>query len=467
MRIRIGHRLFIGFLLSAVIVLALMTALTRWYFHNGFIEYVNESEVDRLLFVAGTLERFYAEHGSWDVLHQDEARWRDLTAPPPLEGIKSRASDYEPAAYDDPLAISPRVILLDSKGERLFGPPVINETNQIVPIRFGGKIVGTLQVNPLSTLVREVDKSFAQEQNDWYVGSALSAILLAGALAFIFSGPILRRISDLTGGTRALIGGDYGARISVNSQDELGDLGNDFNTLARTLERHEALQRDWIANISHELRTPLTILRGLLHGIDDGVREFNETTQKSLVGEVDRLTKLVDDIYDLSISDIGALQYRREIGNVIEVLAETTEVFQDRIADADLVLTTVFPPEPVYALIDPIRLRQLFTNVLENSIRYTHAGGEIKVACRIIGSEVTIDFDDSAPSVPEAHLPRLFERLYRIDSSRRRSTGGAGLGLAICQNIAHALDGQIIASPSSLGGISIRLLLPLKSRMGG
>ena len=191
MRIRIGHRLFIGFLLATVIVLTLMTMLTRWYFHRGFIEYVNESEVDRLRFLSANLERFYEKERSWDALNGDRARWRELLAPPPtlerLDDSKSPGAPYEIDVSEDPFAISPRVTVLDRHGNHLFGPPVSSAAAQTVPIIFGDEVVGNLQVSPLQTLAREVDTSFAQEQNDWYLGSALACNPSGGHTCCYFS----------------------------------------------------------------------------------------------------------------------------------------------------------------------------------------------------------------------------------------------------------------------------------------
>ena len=214
------------------------------------------------------------------------------------------------------------------------------------------------------------------------------------------------------------------------------------------------MQREWIANISHELRTPLTILCGVLHGIEDGVCELNEATRKSLASEVDRLTKLVDDIYDLSVSDIGALRYRKETVDVSDILSEIIEIFEARIADARLTFRLEPSAGPLFALVDRDRLGQLFTNLIENSIRYTNPGGRILVSCKTNGQSLKIDFEDSAPSVALEQLPRLFDRLYRADSSRRRSTGGAGLGLAICKNIVQAHAGETVASRRSRSSYS-------------
>ena len=186
--------------------------------------------------------------------------------------------------------------------------------------------------------------------------------------------------------------------------------------------------------------------------MEDGVRPFDETTRKSLSGEVERLTKLVNDIFQLSVADVGALRYRKEVADVGQVLEDTVEMFEARIRDAGLELETRYPDGPLEALIDVNRLGQLFTNVLENSIRYTDRGGRVRVACVQKGRDIEVSIEDSAPNVPSDAMPRLFKRLYRVESSRGRQTGGAGLGLAICKRIAHALGGSITASPSGLGG---------------
>ena len=244
-------------------------------------------------------------------------------------------------------------------------------------------------------------------------------------------------------------------------------LARNFNVLAETLERNQQAQRQWIADISHELRTPLSVLRGELQAVEDGVRAFDETTRKSLSGEVDRLTKLVNDIYQLSVADVGALRYRKEVADVGQVLEDTVELFEARIHDAGLELETDYARAPLEALIDVNRLGQLFTNVLENTVRYTDRGGRVRVVCERQGKDIAISIEDSAPSVPSDALPRLFERLYRVESSRGRQTGGAGLGLAICKRIAHALGGSISASPSTLGGLKLVVRIPSAAHAGG
>ena len=458
-------------------MLALTSGITRWSFDRGFLNYVNESEAERLSYFALTLAGAYEEEGDWASLRSDRDRWLELMAPPGTEGqLRASSSRSAPgirrgldgnAVSTDPLAISPRISVLDASGNRLFGPPPGDMPQRIEPIIYGGQVVGNLHLNPLDTLARDLDQQFSQQQVRWIYGAATVALLLAGVLAVVFSRQIVSPIAELTRGTQALAEGRFAERLKVHSSDELGGLARNFNVLAETLERNQQAQRQWIADISHELRTPLSVLRGELQAVEDGVRAFDETTRKSLSGEVDRLTKLVNDIYQLSVADVGALRYRKEVADVGQVLEDTVDMFEARICDAGLELETRYPQEPLKALIDVNRLGQLFSNVLENTVRYTDRGGRVRVACVRQGKDIAISIEDSAPAVPTDALPRLFERLYRVESSRGRLTGGAGLGLAICKRIAHALGGSISVAPSTLGGLKLVVQLPAAGYAGG
>ena len=476
MRIGIGQRIFLGFLFTALVVLALTTGVTRWSFDRGFLNYVNESEAERLRYFALTIATAYAEEGGWAAFENDRDRWLEVMAPPGVEPFSSTTrvpTRRAPTGIDgnlvstDPLAISPRISVLDTEGNRLFGPVPRGTPQRVEPIVFRNQVVGHLHLNPLDTLASDLDQQFSQQQTRWIYGAAVFALLLAGMLAVVFSRQIVSPITELTRGTQALTEGRFSQRLELHSSDELGRLARDFNVLAETLERNQQAQRQWIADISHELRTPLSVLRGELQAVEDGLRAFDEATRKSLSGEVDRLTKLVNDIYQLSVADVGALRYRKEIADVGHVLEDTVDMFEARIRDAGLELETRYPQRPLEALIDVNRLGQLITNVLENTVRYTDRGGRVRVSCAKEGKDIAISIEDSAPNVPADALPRLFERLYRVESSRGRQTGGAGLGLAICKRIAHALGGSISASPSALGGLKLVVRLPAAAHARG
>src|SRR5690606_24106405 len=149
---------------------------------------------------------------------------------------------------------------------------------------------------------------------------------------------------------------------------------------------------------------------------------------------VTALSKLVEDLYELALADVGALTYQKSVVDLVEVAASTAAGFEARAIERQLDLQRLFPDKPLPLLGDRLRLTQLFNNLLENSLRYTDSGGTLRLELRRQGRQALILLEDSAPGLPEALLPRLFERFYRPEASRSRAHGGAGLGLALCRS---------------------------------
>jgi two-component system sensor histidine kinase BaeS len=182
---------------------------------------------------------------------------------------------------------------------------------------------------------------------------------------------------------------------------------------------------------------------------------------RSLQSEVNTIGKLVNDLYELSLADVGALIYRMTDVDIAAMLRLKLRGFAERLAERRIALESDIPDHKIIVNGDETRLQQLFNNLVENSVRYTDANGLIRVSCHCEAGRATIDLLDSGPGVPHELLPRLFERFYRVDGSRNRETGGAGLGLAICKSIAEAHGGTISAQESPLGGLWIRVILPI------
>ncbi|KAB7529738.1 ATP-binding protein, partial [Klebsiella pneumoniae] len=195
--------------------------------------------------------------------------------------------------------------------------------------------------------------------------------------------------------------------------------------------------------------------------IQDGVRRFTPESIPSLQAEVATLTKLVDDLHQLSMSDEGALAYQKTSLDIITLLEVAAGAFRERFASRQLSIQ-VSLPEQAMIFGDRDRLMQLFNNLLENSLRYTDSGGSLHITARRSGRMLVIDFADSAPGVSDEQLARLCERFYRAEGSRNRASGGSGLGLAICLNIVAAHGGTLRADHSPFGGVSIKVELPLE-----
>ena len=172
------------------------------------------------------------------------------------------------------------------------------------------------------------------------------------------------------------------------------------------------------------------------------------------------LSKLVDDLYELSLADVGALTYRKQPLEVQEILGHSAAMYQERCHGAGLMLRVNLAKEPMRVSADPQRLQQLFGNLLENAVRYTDAGGDIRIEGGIEHEQILLTVSNSGPGVSDEQLAHLFERFYRGDTSRSRASGGAGLGLAICSSIAQAHGGTLTAEHSPLGGLKLTLRLP-------
>jgi len=357
-------------------------------------------------------------------------------------------------------ALARRLRLLDADQRLIFGKSGEVGRLELFPIERDGETVGYLGLLPGAALHDVGEVRFFEQQNQAFLVIALVTVLLSALLAFPMARRLVTPLRDFTSGARALAAGRYSTRIRLDARDELGDLARDFNELALALERTERQRRQWVADISHELRTPLSVLRGELEALQDGVRPLSAASVDSLHADVLRLAHLVEDLYELSMSDVGALRYRKVPTEPLEVLEEDLDgmagefgrrriavELQDRLRGRAVIHA------------DPDRLSQLFRNLLKNTLRYTDPGGRLLIGVGREGGRLTIDFQDSAPGVSVADLGHLFERFYRVEASRSRTHGGAGLGLAICRNIVEAHEGAIVARASPLGGLWVRVEL--------
>jgi two-component system sensor histidine kinase BaeS len=491
MNIRIQYKLFLAILATAGGVVVCMFLVMRWSFDRGFFNYVNKLDLERLNALAKKLEESYSREGSWQFLQDDPQRWNQLlrdslpdrfkgSLPPAMPegrspGEKDSISWYRnppegmpppPPHASGPPGIGPpfggRVVLLDGGKNRIVGMSEFPRNLELKPLQHGSKFVGYLGMLPPKILADPHQSRFVEEQRQTFAIIALAMVVLAAVVSIPLAQQMVKRIRELALATHRLAAGKYAMRIPVTSTDELGLLARDFNTLALTLEKNEQARRHWVADISHELRTPLSVLRGEIEAMQDGVRVVTPEAISALHGEVMKLSRLVHDLYELSLSDIGALTYRMTDINLGEVLKQALELARPEFADKNIALKEDLPVGqgfPMFA--DPERLHQLFSNLLENSLKYTDSGGRVRVRIERQGAIATVHFQDTAPGVPETETGKLFDRLYRVEGSRNRDTGGAGLGLSICRNIVEAHKGTIEALPSPLGGLWVKVKLPL------
>ncbi len=487
MRVSIKIKLVIAFLISNALLAALMFAIVSWRFDRGFVDYVTQVEMQRVQPVVEELANNFARTGSWQPLANDLGAWRQLIQseletfrPPP--GRRANGPGQPPGPGLRPNQGGPQagpgrprppappsggmfrheLLLADAERQIVIGPPQTPPSDTAwIPIDLNGATVGFLGLVPTEFLQGSLDQVFVDEQINAFAWIAALSLVISFIIGLALALLGLRPIKRLHEGMRKLAAGDYGQRLHIASKDELMDLGQQFNQLARILEENKAAQSQWLADISHELRTPVAVLRGEIEAVADGVRPLNQDRVRSLHEEVLQLQSLISELHELSLSDLGGLRYEKAELNVGEFFRRQLSLFESMADDAGLTIHFEPPQENPTIVADEVRLRQLLVNLFQNTLNYTDKPGELEVKWHVEGQELVMVWADSAPSVSDEEKQRLFDRLYRAESSRNRSTGGSGLGLAIVKNIVAAHSGRISVSDSRLGGLAFEIRLPL------
>lgn len=453
---RLGLKLFVIILSVNVAISASMFLAVSYSIDRGFFDYLNQAQERRAALLADGLVTRWETQQSWEWLEQAPERWPFIVRfelgqehhdrPSPL----GEARDFALRDADDNYVVPPQGGRTGS-GNWHWLTLRSDETN-----------IGSLGFRPPREMMERMESRFLERQQRNLVliviSLCIASLLLAGGLSWWLG----RRTRALAGATLRLTEGDYHTRLPERGRDELSRLARDFNVLAATLEASRDARARWVSDTAHELRTPLAVLRGEIEAMQDGIRPLNQENLGSLAQEVGQLERLVTDLRLLSQSDAGALDMQLAPMSLSDSLS-------GRLADADrwlvesgLTLTEQIEAD-IMILGDAQRLRQLWNNLLDNSCAYTQPPGELRVALTAQQGCAVITWEDSAPGVPQGELARLTERLYRVEGSRNRASGGSGLGLSIASALVNAHGATLTPSSSALGGLRWTLRFPLLS----
>jgi two-component system sensor histidine kinase BaeS len=279
----------------------------------------------------------------------------------------------------------------------------------------------------------------------------LAAAVVAGiasiVLAIVMARMLARPLAEVSGAARRIAEGDYAARVPRDGPEELAGLADSFNQMAASLERQEAMRRDFIANAAHELRTPLTNLQGYLEALRDGVITADRATYESLWDEAERLVRLSHSLDSLAEGDAATARPPLEELDLAAAIRAALDLAQPTLERAELHLD-VDVPERLPAHADPDALAQILGNLISNAARYTPAGGTVTVRAEQGAMDRRVSISNTGDGIPPADLERVFERFYRVEKSRDRALGGAGIGLAIVKQLVEAGGGRVGAESS-------------------
>lgn len=466
----IKFKLWLTFLTTLVLSTSAMLLLSHASVKKGFLDYVTQQAIDRLQNLELSVIEIYERENSLEPLRDNNRLWlrlkyrtfREFIEQQTREAISNNQPPPHPSVKAQERVFIDQLILTDPEKKLIVGNAFKNADYSWQALFYENSLIGYLGYIKPKDFTRSVDKLFVSQQLEVFALFSLGIVAASFAIALLVSRWLVQPLGELSKGAKKITEGDFTVRIQPSSSDELGMLCTNFNELAKTLSANEQARKQWVADISHEMRTPLAVLKAQIEAMQDGIRPTTPENLELLKNKIDALHNLINDLYDLSLTDLGAMTYNKaplEIGLLLEEVADD---YQQRLSEKGLHLeidNALTDKHCVHG--DYVRLAQLFRNLLENSFRYTDAPGRMRLACGALAHQVEIVFEDSKPGVPEDQMGRIFDRLYRVESSRNRATGGAGLGLSICKNIVEAHSGTISAEVSHLGGLKIAITLPL------
>ncbi|GAB2681701.1 sensor histidine kinase [Kribbella swartbergensis] len=285
-------------------------------------------------------------------------------------------------------------------------------------------------------------------------------VLLIAALVMVFAGRrLVRPIVALTGAAQRMRNGDHAARVPVTGKDEVARLGHAFNAMAESIQRHDHQRKAMVSDVAHELRTPLANIKGYLVASEDGVVPLDRELVSSLLEETGLLEHLVADLQDLALADAGMLRLHKAPRDLSELAQQVVSAHRHAAETAGVSLTADVHG-PAMASVDSARIRQALGNLVSNAIRFTPSGGRVVLGVRRVSDGYNLTVTDNGTGIAEEHLPHLFDRFYRAEQSRSRTTGGSGLGLAITKHLAEAHDGRITVTSRLGSGSTFTIWIP-------
>ncbi len=354
--------------------------------------------------------------------------------------------------------------------EVIAGCPAISQDLN-VPSVVLGVVQSTQNSSPPGDIAAQISSDFSNAL-DTLSQSFLAFFLGLGFLGYAVSLRLTRPLEQLLQGVQALEGGQLEARVQINGEDEVARLSQTFNKMATRLEGNVlALRREkqnveslleakkgLTANASHELRTPIAVLRARLESAD---LRGESVQPQTLLHEVQRLERLVEDLFALARADLEQVEFRSETVFLAELVGQLLESFSPLAKASNLILLNDVPERIIPIRADRERLEQVLRNLVMNAIRYTPEGGIVRLAARARVDFVELTVEDTGMGIETEDLTRIFEPFYRSDPARARATGGAGLGLAVVRELMQRMNGTVRATSTSGQGSTFTLELPV------
>jgi len=452
----ISSKLILAFLSIGVVSVLIIAATAVWSTRAEFIRFLtDQSQLD----IVSRLSEYHRTYGSWERAESAFGYGNGMQQPGMGPGSHMRREPFALANADG------RIVIPNGPFRR--GDRLSEETLEAsIKLTEGGEVIGFLIPigAPFEGTPRELQ--FIQRINRLLFFGALIGAVIALMLGVILSRTLTRPIRELTRATHAVSEGDLSQQDSVRSNDELGELAQAFNRMSSELSRSVNARKQMTADVAHELRTPLSLILGHAEAVHDGVLPPTPENFEIIREEATRLEHLVNDLRVLSLADAGELSINLQLVEPQRLLQDVVSTYQYQAQRKNVTLELELDAPLPTIEVDPGRMTQVLTNILDNALRHTPEGGKIVLSAREVGHQIELAIQDSGPGLRPQELQRIFDRFYRTDTSRQRDgsvPGGSGLGLAIAKSIVQAHGGQLSAESEAGKGLKVIITLPRKS----
>lgn len=450
----IALKLILAFLCISLVTVAVVVTTTQRSTDREFNQFL--LSIDQQT-ITSLFTEYYAEKGSWDSVTD--------AAPVLLEELKIQLDERGHLPFT--LTDSAYNVILAGGMYQPGDIMIAIDQHRSVPIFHNDQVVGHLDIRSPMPVPEPSRDLFIQRIQINLLIIAVAAVLLSLILGWIFSRIISRPIRDLTAAALEVSRGNLDQSVQIRSKDEIGELARVFNEMTSKLDQLLKARKQMTADIAHELRTPISVILGHAEGIHDGVIPASNETLEIIREESIRLEHLVNDLRMLALSDAGELQLDQKAVGPVALMNIAYDHFHFQAQARGITLKMNLDPDLPAVLMDLDRMTQVISNIMENAIRNTPAGGEIVLSARLTGrGDVEFSVEDNGYGIEKGDLDRIFDRLYRSDQSRQRDKGGTGLGLALAKMIVEQHSGKIRAESEPGQGTKMVIILPIVIRNG-
>jgi signal transduction histidine kinase len=440
---------FAGVGVAAALIAAL---LVNAAFGNRFDDYLAQQREGVQAELVRALQDSYTRMGAWD-----SADLKSLSALALSDGGELRLLDMDGNVIWEPTATPAGEAMAEMHRQMMGGGPLGPE--QSIAISVDGRGVGTAALRLPEPGLDPRDVAFRSSVNRLLLLGGLLTGLLALGIGVVLARRAVAPAREITQAAQALAAGDRSRRVPVDTTDELGAMGEAFNSMAETIEDEDRLRRLFATDVAHELRTPLAILRTQVEALQDGISQPTPEVLSSLHEETLRLTRLVEDLETLASAEAAHFSLQPRNVELLPVLEDVAGQFAGQFESKRVAFETSLQPAPARA--DPTRVSQIVSNLLSNALKFTPPGGKVTFSLHAEPSWVVMEVEDSGAGIRPEEMARVFDRFYRGMDAR---ASGSGIGLTVVRELAVAHGGSAEVESNDTGGVTFTVKLPEASR---